>query len=442
LPRLLAAGVIATACGYAPSAAALSIMQAYQAAIANDPTYLSAVQDANSGKEYAVLGRSSLLPQVSASYGASRIHADLTAPGQFGIPDTTHPIYLSHSSVVQVRQPLFSLDSLARYKQGLAQTKYSDQQFSGRVQEMIQRVCGAYLDALFAAENLALSEAQRDVYVEQQKVNTRLFEKGEGTKTDMLETQSRLDLAEAQVLESADNQQNALANLSTLIGGEVDGLDQLREEFRLAPLPEGGFEALKKVAMEQNPEIQAMVYGVEAAKQEVNKARAGHTPRVDFIASYSKSNADTLNTYNQESTQRSIGVQVNIPLYSGGSVSAQSRQAVAGLEKSRADLQARKDKILLELKKDYATVVSSGARIPALDKAVASAKLLVVATQQSIIGGVRINLDLLNARQQLYTAQRDLAQARYNYLNNLLKMKAAAGALGPDDVREIAAYFK
>lgn len=440
-PRALAVALALAGLACAPGASALTILQAYQAAMANDPTYLSAVQDAVSGKEYAVLGRSTLLPQLSASYGASKVRADLTAP-YFGTKQTTYPIYLSHSSVLQLRQPLFSLDSLARYKQGVAQTNYSDQQFSGREQEMILRVCGAYLDALYAQEILALTQVQRDVYAEQQKVNDKLFEKGEGTRTDSLETRSRLDLAEAQVLESIDNQRNALATLATLIGGEVDSLDQLRDDFRIAPLPEGGFEAMKKLALERNPEIQAQVYAIDAAKQELNKARAGHTPRVDFIASYSKSNADTLNTYDQQSTQRSIGVQVNIPLYAGGSVSAQSRQAAAGLEKSRADLQAKQDKIVVELKKDYAALVSGAARIHALDKAVESATLLVEATRRSIIGGVRINLDLLNARQQLYTAQRDLAQARYSYLNNLLKLRAAAGTLGPQDVREIAGYFK
>lgn len=441
IPQMLAVALAAAGLACAGSASALGLLQAYQAALANDPTYLSAVQDEKVGKEYAVLGRSNLLPQLSASYGASKIHADLTVP-QLGVPTTSHPIYLSHNAVVQLRQPLFSLDALARYKQGAAQTKYSDEQFNGRVQEMILRVCGAYIDAQYSGEQVALSKAQRDVYAEQQKVNNRLYEKGEGTKTDMLETQSRLDLAEAQVLEAIDNQQSALATLATLIGGDIDALDQLRDNFRIAPLPEGGLQALTKSALENNPEVQAQVFAIEAARQEVNKARSGHTPRVDFIASYTKSNADTLNTYNQESTQRAIGVQVNVPLYAGGSVSAQSRQAVAGLEKSRADLQAKKDKVILELKKDYASLVSSAPRIRALEKAVESAMLLIVATEQSIVGGVRINLDLLNARQQLYTSQRDLAQARYTYLNNMLKMKGAAGTLGPEDVREIAGYFK
>jgi len=440
-PTKLAQAMLACGLLVGLPAQAMSLMQAYEAALLNDPTYLSAWQESVGGKEYQVLGRSSLLPQLSASYSSSRIRADLTQPDGLGNLRTSHPVYISHASVVQLRQPLFSLDAWARYKQGKAQTQYSDAQFSSRMQEMILRVSSAYIDALFAGEQLALAQAQRDTLIEQMKVNDRLFEKGEGTKTDMLETQSRLALSEAQLLEAIDNQANAKATLATLVGGDVGGLDQLREGFRLAPLPEGGFEALKKIALETNPELQAGLFAVDAARQEVNKARSGHTPRVDFVASYSKSNADTLNTYTQESTNRSIGVQINIPLYSGGAVSAQSRQAVATVEKNRNDLQARTDKVVLELRKDYAVVVSSSARIRALEKAVASAQLLVKSTEQSIKGGVRINLDLLNAKQQLFTSQRDLAQARYTYLVTLLKMKAAVGTLGPDDVREIASYF-
>lgn len=439
--RLLQAAA-AVALAHALPASALTLLQAYQGALEHDPVYLSAIQDSNSGKEYAVLGRASLLPQMSASYSASRNHADLTAPTAIGTRNTTHPTYYSRSAALQVRQPLFSLDALARYQQGKAQSSYSEAQFDLRVQEMILRVTGAYIDALYASEQLALAKAQRDTFVEQHLVNRRLFEKGEGTRTDMLETESRLELAEAQVLEAQDNQSSAQATLAAMVGAEAGELDQLRPEFRIAPLPEGGFEALKQAALDRNPEIASQRFAIEAAKQELNKARAGHAPRLDFVGTYSKSNAETLNTYNQESTNRSIGLQLNVPLYSGGSVNAQSRQAAAGLEKARSDLQARTDKVVVGLHKDYAALVSSMARIRALDKAVVSGRLLVLATEQSIKGGVRINLDLLNARQQLFTSERDLAQARFAYLMNRLKVQGAAGALGPDTVREIAGYFR
>jgi protease secretion system outer membrane protein len=285
-------------------------------------------------------------------------------------------------------------------------------------------------------------ESQRAMYTEQKKVNDRMFEKGEGTRTDMLETQSKLDLSEAQMLEALDNQQVARATLASLIGQEVTSLDELAPQFRIAPLPEGGFETWRKIAQEHNPDLEAQTYAIEAAKQEVNKNRAGHTPRVDFVASYSKSSSETLNTYNQDQTVRAIGVQISIPFYSGGAVSSSTRQAVAGLEKARDELQIRTDKVMLDLRKQYTTVVSSVSRIRALDRAVESGELLVKATEQSIKGGVRINLDLLNAQAQLNTTYRDLAQARYNYLTGWLRLKAAAGTINIDDIKEIGAYFR
>jgi protease secretion system outer membrane protein len=444
-PRLLRALVGATLAGAmlsSGSASALTLMQAFQAALANDPTYQQAVQDAEAGKEYKVIGRSNLLPNLQASYSANRNRVDLEAPNFLGQVTTTHPEYISRSAAVTLRQTLFNMDAWARYKQGQAQSSYSEENFAGRAQELITRVVGAYADALFANEQVRISTAQRDMYAEQKAVNDRLFAGGEGTKTDMLETQSRLDLAEAQLLEAEDNRQTQIATLSTIIGQEVTSLDELAPNFRIAPMPEGGFETWRKMALEENPDIRAQVFAVESAKQEVSKSRAGHMPRLDFVATYSKADSETINTYNQNTVNRSIGVQLTVPLYSGGAVSATSRQSVAGLEKAKAELQLRTDKVLIELRKQYASLISSVPRIRALEKAVTSGELLVTATEQSIKGGVRINLDLLNARQQLYTSQRDLAQARYNYLISLLKLRSAAGVAGPEDVQEVAAYFR
>jgi protease secretion system outer membrane protein len=423
-------------------ASAISLLQAYEAALNNDPTYRSAFHDAQGGKEYAVLGRSNLLPNISANYAASKNRADQITYNSAGQGFADHPEYYSRSRSVTLRQPVFSLDAWARYKQGKAQTDYSDSTYTAQLQEMMLRVSSAYVDVLFAAEQVRLAVGQRDAYIEQKKVNDRMFEKGEGTRTDMLETQSKLDLAEAQLLEANDNLQVSRATLGTLIGQQDFEIEELAPNFRIAPMPEGGLETWVRKALEHNPNIEAQTYAIEAARQEVNKNRAGHTPRVDFVASYTKANSDTLNTYNQDQTIRSIGVQINIPLYSGGAVSASTRQAVAGLEKARDEMQIRTDKVTLDLRKQYTTVISSVSRIRALDQAVVSGELLLKATQQSIKGGIRINLDLLNAQAQLNTTYRDLAQARYNYLLATLRLRAAAGVISVDDIREIGNYFR
>ena len=439
--RLLAAGAAAMmAC--AGNAAALGLLQAYNAALTSDPAYQSAIHEYEGGQQNKIIGRSQLLPQITASYSASKNRTDLTQQSAFGGESVTHPIYYSRSAVVQVRQPLLNLETLARYRQSIAQTDLSSAVFDSRKQEMIVRVVSAYLDALLQSEQVRLYEVQRDAYREQMKVNDRLFEKGEGTKTDMLETQSRLDLSEAQLLEAQDVRRTSLATLSALVGAPVTVLDELAPEFRIAPVGQDSYEDWKEIALRNNPDIRAQQFAVEAARQDVNKNRAGHAPRVDFVSSYSKSTSDSITTINQDSTVRAIGIQVSIPLYSGGYVSALTRQSVAGQEKAKSDLQTNTDKVLVELQRQYSALISSTTRLRALDKAVASGQLLITATEQSIKGGVRINLDLLNARQQLFTSQRDLAQARYNYLLSLTKMRAAAGVLSADDVREVATYFR
>lgn len=427
---------------HAGSAHAISLMQAYQSALQNDPTYRAATHEYASGIESEVLGRSALLPSVSASYSNSRVEADVVYITN-GIETPSRELeYRSKSAVVQVRQPVFSLEAIARYHQGLWQTDYSTAVFASRKQELILRLAGSYTEALFANTQLRLAEVQRDVYLEQRAVNNRLFEKGEGTRTDMLETEARLDLAEAQVLEAQDNVQTTLAALSAIVGQEVHAVDDVAAEFRLAPDAAIRFDEWRDIALRQNPDIIAMQFAVASSREEINKARAGHTPRVDLVASYAKNNSDTLNTLNQDSKQKSIGFQINVPLYAGGAVSAGTRQAVAATEKAKADQQATTDKVLVELRKQHAVVVSSVARLRALDKAVASGAMLVTATEQSIRGGVRINLDLLNAQQQLYTSRRDQAQARYSYLLAMLKLRAAAGVLDADALREVAAYFR
>lgn len=440
--RRLLGALVGAALLHAGSASAISLMQAYEAALQNDPTYRSAGYDNAAGQENAKIARAALLPNLSANYSASKNRADIVGVDFIGQPNITHPIYFSRVKSIDLNQPILNLDAWSRYKQGQAQGRYSSAVYDSSRQDLVLRLVSAYIDALFAEEQLRLAHIQRDVYAEQRKVNDRLFEKGEGTKTDMLETQSKLDVAEAQILESADNAVTTRDTLAGIIGQEVQSLDDVVPDFRPHPLDGGGYEDWKRLALANNPDLRAQVEAIEASHQEVNRNRAGYAPRIDFVASYSKNDSQTIDTYNQDSTVRSVGFQVNIPLYSGGSVGASTRQAVANLEKSRSDLQAKTDKALIELRKEYNIVLSSSPKIAALDKAVASSQELVKATEKSIKGGIRINLDLLNAQQQLFTNLRDRAQARYDYLVALVRLRAAAGTLSGDDVREIGTYFR
>ncbi|MGE5649388.1 MAG: TolC family outer membrane protein [Bacillota bacterium] len=416
-------------------------MQAYEAALQNDPTYQSARHENEAGQQYRALGRSNLLPQVSVSYSKNKNRADITQPNFLGQLSTSHPEYTSESKVLGLRQPIFNLDGIARYRVGIAQANFSDAQFSTKSQDLVLRLVGAYADAKFAEDQLALATAQRNTFAEQKQANERMFQKGEGTKTDTLETQAKFDLAEAQLIEARDNMTTARNNLAAIVGAEVTQLDGLTDDFRVNPMQPATFEEWRAIALDRNSEIAAQRFNVEAAEHETTRNRAGHAPRLDFVAQYSRSDSETLSTLNQEATNRAIGVQLSIPLYSGGSVSAATTQAVANHQKAKSDLDAKTSQVLVELRKQYNLVLSSASRIDAMVKSVKSAEALVQATQQSVKGGVRINLDVLNAQQQLFSARKDLAQARYNYLLAYLRLRFAAGTLTADDLQTVAGYF-
>ena len=426
----------------AVSANALGLMEAYDAALKNDPTYRSAVYDREAGQEYKVMGLSNLLPNLSASYSNSQNRASVTGPGAFGLPVTSQENYNSMTAEILLRQPIINLDGLARYRQGIAQTEYSDAQFSSKRQDLVTRLVTAYAKAKYAEDLLALVEAQKATYVEQQKMNERMFEKGEGTKTDMLETEARSQLADAELLEAEDGQIQAKNELAAIVGREVNSLDVLKDDFRVKPMQPSTFEEWKQVALTHNPDILAQQKAVEAARQEINKNRAGHAPRLDFVASVDDNESQVIYMVGQKIRSTTVGVQLNVPLYSGGSVNASTRQAVSNHEKALSDLEGKTRQVLNDLHKNYSLALSSALRIAALEKTLDSAKLLVEATQKSVQGGLRTNLDVLNAKQQVYVVRRDLAQARYSYIQYYLQLRQAAGIVGEADLREMAAYFE
>jgi protease secretion system outer membrane protein len=419
----------------------MGLMQAYEAALQHDAVYRSALSDNEAGQQYKAIGRAGLLPTLQYSYGTGKNKAEITQPDMLGNPNTTNPDYTSSSSSISLRQPLFNLDALARYRQGIAQTDFSDAQLAARRQDLMIRLVSSYADAKYAQDQLALYAAQRDALAEQKKVNDRLFEQGEGTVTDMLETQAKLDVAQAQVIEATDNVAISLNTLATMTGGVIEQLDGLGPDFKLLPLSQPGLEEWKTIASAHNAELAAARFAEQIAEQEISKSRAGHAPRLDLNLSASRSRSETLTTYKQDSMVRSIGIQLVVPLYSGGYVSALTTQAVANRDKARADLEATSNKVMIELNKQISPAQNSGAKMAALEKSVMSATKLVQATRESVRGGVRINLDVLNAEQQLVLVKRDLMQARYNYLISFLKLRMAAGTLEIDDLRTVARYF-
>ena len=335
-----------------------------------------------------------------------------------------------------------NMEAVASYRQGQAQSNSSRSRFTGQSQQLIVRLVEAYFRTLLAQHQLTLAQAQLDSLTELKRVNESMLLKGEGTTTDVLETQSRHALAQAGLIEAQDEFTVAQLQLEAIIGMEATQLHYLSDVFRPETVFLPDFDEWHAIAIDRNAELVTQRHIVQSGKEEIRRSYAGHTPRVDFVASLSRNKSASFITFDRDVELATVGVEVTLPLYAGGRVNAQTVQAKANHARAEAELEAMRDGVLVELRRQYQLVLSSVRRIESLELAVESAKLLIHATEQSIRGGIRINLDLLDAQQQLFNSQLNLAEAKYNFLLAYLRLNLAAGTLVLDDLRKIASYFE
>ncbi|HNO75138.1 MAG TPA: TolC family outer membrane protein [Nitrosomonas mobilis] len=415
---------------------AVDLLRAYELALVNDPVFRSALHENEAGQQNVKIGLSGLLPNLTLTH-AQGINRGTLSQGGISAPLN----FNNEVTTLALRQPLLNLEAVASYRQGLARANSSQSKFEGDADRLIVRLAEVYFEALLAKERLALAQAERDALAELQQVNENMFKHGEGTRTDVLETQSRFALAQAQLIESQDTWDAARLALSALVGEPVERLTTLRKAFPIQPLTPADFESWHEMAQARNAELVTQRYLVETSKQEVTRSRSGHAPRVDLVASLSRNNSASFITADRDARIASVGVEVNVPIFAGGRVNAITDQARANLARAEAELDAMTDQAMLELRKQYQLLQSSILRIQSLEIAVDSAHLLVEATEKSIRGGIRINLDLLDAQSQFYAAQVNLAEARYNYLLAYLRLRFLAGTLERDDLRKVATYF-
>lgn len=430
-------------CACSGSVQALGLLDAYDLALRNDPTFQAAIQEREAGEESRIIGRAGLLPNLSWSYNNSRNESEVTQSTAVGNV-TSDRDYRSYASTLTLQQPLLDYEAYARYRQGAAQALFADERFRSKSQELAVRVLGAYSQALLAQERIELSRAQKRAYAERLQLNERLLKGGEGTRTDVLETQARLSLAQAEEIESLDTQDAALRELEAIVGQplQIDELAPLTRQFEIPPLEPNRFETWREIAMANNPELKSQHHALDVAEYEVERKRAGHMPKVSLYASSRQTSSDSESSYNQKYDTNSVGIQVSLPLFAGGSVSASTRQAANQLSQAQYELDAQTARTLIELRKQFNLNTSGAAKVRAYEMAVSSATALVTATKKSVTGGERVNLDVLDAEQQLFTARRDLADARHAYLLARIQLKYFAGLLNEQDLRALAGYFQ
>lgn len=428
--------------GLSLPASALDLGDAYALALRNDPTFHAAIAERDAGLENRAIGRAGLLPNLSYRYNSARNDSEVTQTNQFG-DNTSQRDYRSYSSTLTLQQPLFDWAAWADYRQGVAKALLADERFRGQSQALAVRLFGAYSEALFANEQIALAQAQRRAYAEQLKLNERLIKGGEGTRTDVLETRARYELAQAQEIEASDNLDAALRSLQSIIGEplEVADLAPLAGHFRVQPLQPARFDAWRDLAVANNAELASQRHALDAADQAIERQRAGHLPSLSAYASKGRSSSSSESSYNQRYDTDTIGIQLSMPLFAGGGVSASTRQATAQRDNVRYQLDGQIAETLNELRKQFNLCASSTAKVRAYELAVDSASELITATRKSVAGGERVNLDVLNAEQQLYGARRDLAQARYDYMRAWLQVRYLAGTLEASDLQQLNNYF-
>ena len=412
-------------------ACAMDLQDAYQAALAQDATTRAARATVQAGEERIDQAKSQLYPNVSLSAGYLRNNLDRTQPNALGEDITVNDRYPSKNTTLTVRQPLYRKAITLGIEQARAQRDDAHAGLLRETQRLAVRVADAYTDILFARDQLNFIEAQKAATTVQLDAARKQFAGGTGTRTDIDEAQARLDMALAQELEARQQQGFAQRQLSLLINAPVD-LAALRPLAvgRLAAWnpPAATLDEWLAQAEARSPELRQLQARLESARLDVEKARAGHLPTLDAVAQWSRSDSESVTSPSTRYLNRTIGVQLSVPLYAGGYFNAATREALARQTQAEELLEAARRDLALRVTTEYRNVTEGRLRVHALEQAERSAEQLAQSSRQSMRGGVRTLVDVFNADQKKAQTQRDLARARYEMLVAYVRLQALAGS--------------
>jgi outer membrane protein/protease secretion system outer membrane protein len=406
----------------------MDFKQVYEAALAQDASIRASRASADAGREKLPQARAGLLPQISASASRNNNNLDSTSPNLLGNPVTTNDQYFSDSKTLQLRQPLVNMQRWLQFEQAKSMVAETEATLDRDLQNLVVRVAGAYFEFLMADEQLELVLAQKKMYTALVDAAKKGLAAGSGTRTDIDDAQARLDMASAQELEARQNQDQTRRQLEVLINQPVGSVAKLNvPALKLVGPQPANLDEWTLKAEKNSPEMKTMQARLDAARREVSKSQAGHLPTLDAIAQWSNSGSENITRINSRYENKSIGLQLNVPLYSGGYVNSTIRQAVAEQTRAEESLEALRRDLGVRVHKEYRGVSEGVMRVRALEQAVRSAQQMLMSTQMSLKAGSRTQLDVLNAQQQYTLALRDLAQARLIYLMSKVKLASLAG---------------
>lgn len=342
------------------------------------------------------------------------------------------------SWTLQLTQPLFRAGNFIANHQAEFIVASAEAQFELAQQDLIVRVAQAYFAVNTAQDAIAAADAQIAALYLQLGQVTQGIKYGTKATTDLDDTSTRLASARAQRIAAQGELENARSDLQKITGSFYASLAALRTDSALQQPVPMDVHAWMDQSRDGNPAVRAEIAALEAARLEVERAQAEHLPTFDLVASsvhsFQSHNLTTPDDYSTHGAQHQIGVQISVPLFAGGAVVSKVAEARGGLDKADADLEAARRSVASDAQRAFAGVLNGMAQVDALNVAVQSGTNAVKGNEAGFRVGVRTNVDVLNAQQQLFAARRDLSKARYDVLLQGIKLKAAAGVLAETDL--------
>lgn len=421
----------------APAASAENLLEIYRLAQDHDPAWARALANHQAGIEKGPQGRALLLPSVIFNAGAAKLNQDT----KFGAIDGTFR-YRSDTYSVVATQPLYRKQNFAAYAQGLSGVSQADAELASARQDLILRVSSAYFDVLAALDSLEHAASEKQAISRQLALAKRNYNVGAKTLVDVHEAQARYDLTNALEIAASIDLKSKQEALAQIVRNPPTAFARLAPRLALEPPQPSDPEQWTAAARAQNPLIKIKEEALDIALQEIEKNRGSHYPTLDLVASRSYSDAGGSAFGSPiETTTDQIALQLQVPLYQGGGAASRVRESLARRDEARASLEQTQREVARQARDAYVAVTSGIERVRALEQALASQQRSLESTLQGFETGVRTGIDVLNAQRDLYRSKYDLSQARYGYLINRLRLKAAAGTLSDDDLLALNALL-
>jgi outer membrane protein len=326
------------------------------------------------------------------------------------------------------------------YDQSQFQVAQAEATFRQSEQDLIVRATRAYFDVLLAEVTLQQVRANKTAISEQLAQAKRNFEVGTATITDTHEAQARYDLSVAQEIGADNDLQNRRRALQQITGKEYAKLKTVSPATKLSDPNPPNMENWVQLAEKQGYPVLIQGATTEIAQLEAKRQRAGHYPTLDLVGTYGETTSTGVSSISSlpgDTRSSTLSLQLALPLYAGGGISSREREAAANYERAKQDLENARRTAALQARVSYLSVISGTAQVRALQQALVSSRSALDSNKLGYEVGVRINIDVLNAQQQVFTTQRDLAQAVYNTIIGHLQLKATAGSLREEDLEEV-----